>query len=119
MEENRPTVVELKLFEGQDRTTFEFSSDNLNWSNEEGYNEFFLATMVKQYNIQLQQYHYVFLNQILRGLGINETAYGQIAGWSANGDGEILMSIEKLVGDDAKVLLHFKKVRVIVLDLGD
>ena len=113
------TVVDLKLIEGQTRTTFEFTSDNVNWSNHDGHNEFFLSAMVKQYNNHLQHYHYVFLNQFLRGLAINETAYGQVAGWSANGDGEVLMSIEKLVGDDSKLLLHFKRVKVIVLELGD
>ena len=113
------TVVDLKLIEGQTRTTFEFTSDNVNWSNHDGHNEFFLSAMVKQYNNHLQHYHYVFLNQILRGLAINETAYGQVAGWSANGDGEVLMSIEKFVGDDSKLLLHFKRVKVIVLELGD
>ena len=119
MGEKPATIVEVKLAEGQNRTTFEFTSNNPNWSNHEGHNEFFLTAMVNSYNHQLQHYHYVFLNQILRGLGINETAYGQIAGWSANGDGEILMSIEQLVGDDDKVLLHFKRTKVIVMDLGD
>lgn len=113
------TVVDIKFIEGQTRTTFEFASDNLNWSNDEGYNEFFLARLVELYNQQLHHYGYVFLNQILRGLGIKETAYGQIAGWSLNGEGNVSMSIEKLVGDDTKFLLHFKGVKVIVLELGD
>lgn len=118
MGESLKTAVGVRLLEGQTRTTFDFDSNNHNWNTTEGYNEHFLKAMVNTFNNQMEIYGYVFLNQILRALGIGGTAYGQIAGWSLNGDA-IQMSIEKLVGEDDKIVLNFRNVKVIVLELGD
>lgn len=88
------------------------------WEPEAVYNLMFLRTQQSYFNDLLQTRGYVFLNEVYKALGFEQTRYGQVVGWvlSENGDNYVDFGIydattqEKRMfinGDERSVWLDF------------
>lgn len=60
-----------------------FTEGNENWRPGGNTNWFFLHAQERYWNNQLQTVGYVFLNDVLKSLGLQETRAGQVVGWVA------------------------------------
>ena len=61
---------------------FYFAPGNRNWDRNMGFNENFLRSEERYQNEMLKCYGHVFLNDVLKRLGIDELQSGQIVGWT-------------------------------------
>jgi hypothetical protein len=107
-----------------------FEESNVNWRPGGNANWFFLNAQEKYWNDQLQTIGYVFLNDVLKSLGLQETKAGQVVGWVAGenkGDGYISFGIfenerseavrDFMTGAEDSIWLDFN-VDGMVLDLA-
>ena len=110
-------TVEKKNNHGSQYAAF-FDASSTVWENDEVYNLAFLKTKLMYLNNELRIKGHMFLNEVYRALGLQETVAGQYVGWvmgSVDGDGVIkfidvatgenIDDIEDL--DDPTVLLDF------------
>lgn len=61
---------------------------NKNWQRERNYNVMYLSSQQVHVNNLLQTRGYVFLNEVLKSLGIKQTKAGQRVGWVKGGKGD-------------------------------
>lgn len=85
-----PKVTRVNSF-GSGRSPYAmlFDQDNLNWQTTPQYNAFFLRLAQNHLNDRLRARGHVFLNDVYRELGMEDTKAGAVTGWiwnSENGD---------------------------------
>lgn len=102
---------------------FDENNDNFYPKSDE-YNEFFIKQVGVRFNDLLRYQGFVFLNDILKALGIKPRVVGQIVGWRyPEGQGFIHIEITQRKVRDGQVVEYTLKIEhegVIVFDvLGD
>ena len=118
--------MDSKAFERRLAVTeyiFDENNDNF-YPNSDEYNEFFIAQVQNRFNDMLRYQGFIFLNDVLKALGIKPRVIGQIVGWRyPEGRGFIHLEITQRRVRDGKVVEYFLKIEhdgVIVFDvLGD
>lgn len=73
-----------------------FDSDNKNWERSPDLNLFFLKRQERFANDRLRAYGHLFLNDVYRALGFNDTKEGAVVGWvyeGGEGDGYVSFGI--------------------------
>jgi hypothetical protein len=65
-----------------------FDEYNQNWDPHPEYNVLFLRGVQSQCNDRLQARGHLFLNDVYRDLGMEDTTEGAVVGWLADGDGD-------------------------------
>lgn len=90
------------------------------WQKNPEFNLFYLRGKQGYFNEYLNARGYVFLNEVYRELGIQETQVGNLVGWVAgsnNGDGYIDFGIYDLQNEDARAFVNGLE-RSILLDFN-
>ena len=78
--------------------TYYFDSTSRHWMADPELNKDFLLALERQFNLKLKQKGYIFLNDVLKALGIQPTQTGQVVGWrydleNPTGDNQISFGI--------------------------
>ena len=98
---------------------FSLGPENDNWNGRHDLNEFFVTRMLQNIaNDKLQARGHLFLNDVLRMLGIEDTRAGAVTGWvykSGIGDDFISFGIKDLQESQGYILLDFN-VDGVILD---
>lgn len=101
---------------------FDENNDNFYPKSDE-YNEFFIKQVGVRFNDLLRYQGFVFLNDVLKALGIKPRVVGQIVGWTTTRSGFIHIEITQRKVRDGQVVEYSLKIEhegVIVFDaLGD
>ena len=92
------------------KTTFIFDDKNDNFTRNDEHNRFYLMHTQSYFNDLLQAQGFVFLNDVLKHLGIQRTMVGQIAGWRADASGFIEIKIEQTVIVEGHPKEYFLKI---------
>ena len=79
---------------------YSFDSRNPNWHDHAEHNLFFLRAHQNIFNDILIAQGYVFLNQILKAIGLPETIEGNLVGWMLNFDGPAYIEFDLSHEDD-------------------
>ena len=96
-----------------------FEAGNDNWTGRRDHNIFFLEKFQHIHNDILQARKHVFLNDVLRSLGFEDSAQGAVTGWvhgKGSGDDYISFNIKPLDDHNGPILLEFN-VDGMILDL--
>lgn len=102
-----------------------FNEENSNFYPNDEYNTLFINRTQQYFNDLLRAQGFVFLNDVLKALGIKQRVVGQIAGWTTQiqGQGFIEIKITQRQVREGKVVEYFLEIvhdGVIVFDvLGD
>lgn len=130
--ENGEPKTEVIKTHGDGRSPYAvvFDNTNLNWQPTDSYNAFFLRQVQNHLNDRLRSRGHVFLNEVYRDLGMEDTTAGAVTGWiwdSENGDNFIdfgvwdkgdLDSLDRfMTGKDGSILLDFNVDGVIYRDI--
>lgn len=102
-----------------------FDETNPNWVKEAEWNKMFLKAQEKYFNDRLRAHGFVFLNEVLEGLGFQRSQTGQIVGWKLdnNGnarpgtDGFVSFGIERLYDELARAFVNGQE-NVVMLDFN-
>lgn len=102
-----------------------FDETNPNWVKEAEWNKMFLKAQEKYFNDRLRAHGFVFLNEVLEGLGCMRTQAGQIVGWKLDRDGTarpgtdgfISFGIERLYDELARAFVNGLE-NVVMLDFN-
>lgn len=81
-----------------------FDSTNVNWKSDWSYNQTFLAAQQTWANNKLKADGHIFLNDVRRMLGLEDTREGAVVGWIDGGDGDdtVIFNIfgpDRVMGD--------------------
>jgi len=100
-------------------TEYIFDENNPNFYPKDEYNVFFINSAQNYFNDLLNAQGFVFLNDLLKYLGIKPRMVGQIAGWTKDRTGYIHIEISR--NENSKELsLKIEHDGVIIFDvLGD
>ena len=84
------------------KTSDEFWLTQNNDGSGRSYNSEFLKSQEKAYDLKLRLRGFIFLNEVYKYLGFEETPEGQLVGWRANGDGDgyVNLNITKIYEGD-------------------
>jgi hypothetical protein len=96
-----------------------FGPENDNWSGRHNDNLFFVTRFERIFNDRLQVKGHVFLNDVLRALGLPDTKAGAVTGWvyeKGTGDDYIDFGIKDQQASNGYILLDFN-VDGVILDL--
>lgn len=100
-----------------------FDESNQNFHSDDQWNQFFIQRTANYFNDLLRAQGFVFLNDVLKALGLKPRVVGQIAGWTVNGAGFIHIEITQRRLNEGNVIEYFLKIEhegVIIFDvLGD
>jgi hypothetical protein len=99
---------------------FSFGPENDNWNGVHEHNLFFVTRFQQIFNDKLQVRGHVFLNDVLRALGMEDTKAGAVTGWvwknpTGVSDGYIDFGIKDLQDSHGYILLDFN-VDGLILD---
>lgn len=106
-------------------TEYIYDENNHNFYPSDEYNEFFIARTQHYFNDLLKAQGFVFLNDVLKSLGIKQRVVGQIAGWTTRPRNQAFIEIKitQRKVHEGKVVEYFLEIvhdGVIVFDvLGD
>jgi hypothetical protein len=95
--------------------TYSLNQTNPNWSPHPGHNEFWLKSMLNVHQDRLDHRGYLFLNDILLSLGLQENRSGQLIGWVAGQ--KIDANWTLLDGDE--IIVRFPTASYILEALGE
>jgi hypothetical protein len=77
-----PTCGEpAKLVDEDNVVTVKFNEESTHWSQDPDINALFITTVLNYLADTLKAQGYVFLNEVLRELGLPRTSQGQLIGW--------------------------------------
>lgn len=127
-----PKVETVKSYgDGLSPYAVEFDSTNLNWQQHPSYNAFFLRMVQNHANDQLRSKGHLFLNDVYRELGLDDTEEGAVVGWlwgSKDSDGYVDFGIwedgnlekfrEFMQGKNGSLMLDFNVDGVIFDQIG-
>lgn len=84
------------------KTSDEYYCSFSNDGSGRAYNEEFLKSTEQTFDLQLRLNGFVFLNDVYKRLGFEQTPEGQLAGWRLNGDGDgcVKFTVEKVFDGD-------------------
>jgi hypothetical protein len=103
------------------RTSYVFDSSNLNFTTDVEHSRFFIENSVRYFNDLLWAKGYVFLNDVLKYLGLPLRSIGQLVGWSKNGSGFVDIEIKQVVtrgfGDLIDMTLEIRPEGLIAFDV--
>ena len=105
-----------------EKTTYIFDGDNEQFTPNDEHNRFYLAHTQNYFNDILYARGYVFLNEVLKQLGISPTMIGQLAGWRKDASGYIEIKIEQTMMTKGRPKEYFLKIEhdgLIIDVLGD
>lgn len=101
-----------------------FGDDSCQWRNDNEQNEYFLVRLEKFANQKLKAEGHLFLNEVYKSLGVEQTEAGQVVGWAiGNGDGDEFVDLDiynpynNFKNPDQKEFLLDFNVDGIVLDI--
>jgi hypothetical protein len=76
-----PTCPQCKETDGNNVVTVKFNEESTHWSQDPDINALFITTVLNYLADTLKAQGYVFLNEVLRELGLPRTSQGQLIGW--------------------------------------
>lgn len=132
IDENGNQVEKTKTVDVIDNVTAEnlkysdfakvFDETNPNWTKDPEYNLTFLKMVQAQANEKLQRKGYLFLNEVYKSLGFEETKAGQVVGWTyddkcPNGDNFVDFGIYDIHKEAARRFVNGLE-RSIILDFN-
>lgn len=108
------------FFEKLNTEVYEFNHHNPNWQKVEEHNRFFIAGNQNIMNDTLSARGVVFINDVLRHLGIDQTQDGQVFGWIHNGEVIDYIKIEiAYVTEEGTLGLTLNPMSVAITELAE
>ncbi len=107
-----------------DKAVYIFDDKNEQFVPNDELNKFYLAHTQNYLTNKLRAQGYLFLNDVLKQIGIAPTMIGQLAGWRAStGQGFVKIKIEQtMIGTDGRPKEYFLRIEhdgLIIDELGD
>ena len=99
-----------------------FDSENMNWDKDASLNMFFLRNVENWANEVLKSKKHIFLNDVYRELGFEETPIGQIVGWTynpecPNGDNYVDFGLNDISNERVRAFMNGYE-NVVILDFN-